>query len=473
MKKSRSYLLFVFLFLFILSGCSMTKAKKQVMEEPEFKDVSVHDPSIIKTNEKYYIIGSHLGFAESEDLIQWKQLSENVPNNTLFEDVKTELAESFDFAKTDTLWASDIIQLSDGRYYLYYCACEGSSPLSTLGVAVADNIEGPYKDMGVFLKSGREDLQGNVYDATTEPNVIDPHVFYDNDGKLWMVYGSYSGGIFILEMDEETALPLDDQGYGKKLAGENHSRIEAPYVLYNKETDYYYLFLSYGGLDSYGGYNLRVSRSKKPDGPYYDSEEQNMINAKGGKGTHFDDIAIEKYGAKLIGNFQFYDDNELVKEGYVSPGHNSAYYDEEQDKYFILFHTRFPNFDEYHEVRVHQMFFNDKGWPVIAPLRYAGETISSYSIKDISGHYSMINHGKDITSEIKQPQSIQLDKNGTVKGDLTGTWSIDEENNATIIIDDEIYTGFFILQWDDYSKKETMAFTAMSEKGTTIFGIQK
>src|SRR5699024_2007563 len=148
----------------------------------------------------------------------------------LFEDVKAELAESFEFAKTDTLWASDIIQLSDGRYYLYYCFCEGSSPLSTLGVAVADNIEGPYKDQGVFLTSGVEDLNGEPYDATTEPNVIDPHVFYDNDGKLWMVYGSYSGGIFILEMDEDTALPKENQDYGKKLLGGNHSRIEAPYI---------------------------------------------------------------------------------------------------------------------------------------------------------------------------------------------------------------------------------------------------
>lgn len=473
MEKSRKNRLIMVLFLFFLGSCSNAEVDNQDIEEPEFKEVSVHDPSIIKSNKEYYIIGSHLGFAKSNDLIQWEHISENVSNNTLFEDVKSELAESFNYANTDTLWASDIIQLSDGRYYLYYCFCEGSSPVSTLGVAVADDIEGPYEDLGVFLKSGIEDLNGESYDATTEPNVIDPHVFYDNDGKLWMVYGSYSGGIFILEMDEETALPIGNQGYGKKLLGGNHSRIEAPYILYNKDTEYYYLFLSYGGLDSYGGYNIRVSRSKNPNGPYYDSEGHDMLDAKGAEDTYFDDLAIENYGAKLIGNFQFHEEDELTKEGYVSPGHNSAYYDEEKNAYFILFHTRFPTFEEYHEVRVHQLFFNDLEWPVIAPLRYAGETISSYSSREISGGYSMINHGKDITSEIKHPSSIQLNKNGTIEGELVGTWSVDENNSAKITIDDVVYTGIFILQWDDYSKQETMAFTAMSEEGVTIFGIQE
>ena len=57
-----------------------------------------------------------------------------------------------------------------------------------------------------------------------------------------MVYGSYSGGIYIMEMDPNTGFPLPDQGYGKKLLGGYHARIEAPYILYSPETDYYYLF---------------------------------------------------------------------------------------------------------------------------------------------------------------------------------------------------------------------------------------
>ena len=32
--------------------------------------------------------------------------------------------------------------------------------------------------------------------------------------------------------------PYPDQGYGKKLVGGNHSRIEGPYILYNPTTEY-------------------------------------------------------------------------------------------------------------------------------------------------------------------------------------------------------------------------------------------
>ncbi len=135
-----------------------------------------------------------------------------------------------------------------------------------MGVAVADKVDGPYKDLGIILKSGMWDQpseDGTIYDARVHPNVVDPDTFYDAEGKLWMVYGSYSGGIFILEMDESTGKPVAGQGYGKKLLGGNHSRIEGPYMYYSPQTKYYYLFLSYGGLDATGGYNMRVARSTR------------------------------------------------------------------------------------------------------------------------------------------------------------------------------------------------------------------
>ena len=120
--------------------------------------------------------------------------------------------------------------------------------------------------------------------ATKHPNVVDPDVFYDKNGNLWMVYGSYSG-IYILRMDESTGKPYAGRGYSKKLLGMNHSRIEAPYMLYSPETDYYYMFLSFGGLDANGGYNIRVCRSKNPDGPFLDASGKDMINCRGAAGT--------------------------------------------------------------------------------------------------------------------------------------------------------------------------------------------
>lgn len=262
-------MLCVGLALSFLLGCAQAEGMVGLQE------AYVHDPSIIRAGDGlYYIYGSHMAAARSEDLMRWEMLSTDAGKGcTLVEDVQNQMGEALAWAKAITFWAPDVCQLADGRYYLYYCCCEGSSPLSAMGLAVSDRPEGPFEDCGVFLRSGMEGLSedGTLYDATKHPNVVDPQVFFDQEGKLWMVYGSYSGGIFILEMDGQTGLPLPGQGYGKKLLGKNHSRIEGPYILYAPDTAYYYLFLSFGGLDASGGYNIRVCRSKNPDGPYEDA----------------------------------------------------------------------------------------------------------------------------------------------------------------------------------------------------------
>lgn len=358
---------------------------------------------------------------------------------------------------------------------MYYCNCEGSSPLSALGIAVSDNIEGPYKDLGIILKSGMTDEpseNGDFYDATVYPNVVDPAVFYDAEGRLWMSYGSYSGGIYILELDTKTGFPLE-KGYGKKILGANHLRIEASYVIYNPDTKYYYMFLSFGGLDAEGGYNIRVIRSKTPDGPYYDSAGNDMIECKGPDGSFFDDEAAAKYGTKLMGNYKWLwteGESGEKRNGLLSPGHNSALYDEKTDKYFLIFHTRFEHRGEAYEVRTHQMFFNEDGWPVVAPYRYADETLEKYEKKDLVGPYKMINHGRDISAAIKESRNITLYTNGKVAGDYNGKWKLVGDNQIEIKLDGEVYKGVFLKQWDEFGLKNVMTFSALSEKGVAIWG---
>lgn len=451
-------------------------ADKQI--DYRFSNVSVHDPSIIKTNGKYYIFGSHLAGAVSTDLINWTLIGSAVTkNNPIIPDALHEMEEAFTWAKTNTFWAPDVIQLKDGRYYMYYCTCEGSSPLSTLGVAVSDSVEGPYKDLAILLKSGMgKDMlseDGDVYDATRQPNVVDPCLYYDKEGRLWMVYGSYSGGIFILEMNPETGFPLE-KGYGKKVMGGNHVRIEGAYVLYSPETDYYYMFLSFGGLASDGGYNIRVARSKNPDGPFYDAAGNDMINCKGANGTFFSDGSIYGFGVKLMGNYRFaWMEGEIgkIRRGYVSPGHNSAYYDENTSKYFLIFHTRFEAKGEGHEVRVHEMYINEDGWPVVAPYRYVGGEQEIFQDKDICGIYKYINHGNAISKDVVISELIELKEDHTIAGKITGTWQLKENGKDIVLkVGDQIYKGIVNVEWDEYGKKNVVTFTALSEKGIAIWG---
>ncbi|MCG8396185.1 glycoside hydrolase family 43 protein [Bacillus atrophaeus] len=469
--KSRLFRL-CFIIAILIAFTLPSAAQAQEAEKPVFKEVSVHDPSVIQTDGTFYVFGSHLASAKSKNLMQWQQLTTSVTNkNPLIPSVYEELKETFEWAQSDTLWAADVTQLADGKYYMYYNACRGDSPRSAMGVAVADNIEGPYKNKGVFLKSGMEGTSndGTPYDATKHPNVVDPHTFFDKDGKLWMVYGSYSGGIFILEMNPKTGFPLPNQGYGKKLLGGNHSRIEGPYILYNPDTKYYYMYLSFGGLDATGGYNMRVVRSKKPDGPYYDAEGHNMIDVKGKDGTFFDDKSIEPYGVKLMGSYSFATQNEKGT-GYVSPGHNSAYYDEKTGNSYLIFHTRFPDRGEEHEVRVHQLFMNKDGWPIAAPYRYAGEKLEKVKQKDITGKYQIIQHGKDISADIKKTVNIQLNKNHTISGEMSGTWEKTGKNEAEITLDGVKYDGLFVRQWDSVREKNVMTFSVLSGNGEAVWG---
>ncbi len=266
----------------------------------------MHDPSVINVDGTFYVFGSHLAAARTTDLMNWTKVADGVDNNNaLFgKKVTTELAATFAWTTVTDLWAPDVHKLADGKFYMYYCSCQGSSPLSALGVAVADKVDGPYVNKQIVLKSGMVGVSedGTNYDATRMPNVVDPQVFADATGKLWMVYGSYSGGIFIMAIDPATGLPVAGQGYGKRLMGGNHAEIEGAYILYSPQSQYYYLFVSMGGLAANGGYNVRISRSRSPDGPYVDGGGTDMASVRAS--VAFDRPSIAPYAMKLMGNPQ-------------------------------------------------------------------------------------------------------------------------------------------------------------------------
>ena len=189
-----------------------TLAAQQPATPTFTSEAVVHDPAIVRAGETFYVFGSHLASASTPDLMNWSQISTSAAaGNVLAPSPQVEFAEALSWANTTTFWAPDVIRLADGRYYFYYCACQGDAPRSALGVAVSDTITGPYKNVGLLLKSGmwgEVSPDGRVYDATIHPNVVDPAVFFDQTGKLWMVYGSYSGGIFILELNPSTGFPI-------------------------------------------------------------------------------------------------------------------------------------------------------------------------------------------------------------------------------------------------------------------------
>ena len=120
------------------------------------------------------------------------------------------------------------------------------------------------------------------------------------------------------------------------------------------------------------------------------------------------------------------------------------------------------------------MFLNEDGWFVVAPYRYSGEKIGSYNKKDVQGKYKFINHGHDITSEIKEFTDIQLKRDGKIAGTVEGTWKFTDGNKIKLNIDNIEYTGVVLEQYDINRKCNTMTFTVSSaENGVSLWGIKE
>lgn len=456
--------------LVVLALVALALALPAQAAQVKFKNVSVHDPSVMRDADgRYYIYGSHMQAAWSDDLVNWKMFSK-LEKCTLQPDYGNVFHEALSFAKTGTFWAPDVIRLADGRYYMYYCCCEGSSPLSALGVAVSDSPLGPFEDVQILLKSGEPG-----YDATRYPNAIDPCVFFDAGGeRLWMVYGSYSGGIFLLELDPATGLILEGQEpYGIHLLGGNHACIEGPYIVYNRETDYYYLFLSFGGLGVNDGYNMRVCRSRNVEGPYEDAAGNAMLDCKCGAGRFWNNDDIAPYGTKLMGGCLFMPlegENSDRKSALRSPGHNSVYYDEAQDRWFLLHHTRFASTGDRYIVQVRELFFNDAGWPMIAPTRYVPDSGAQGEAR-LDGAFKLLRHEQDVNTTEHVSVAATLSEDGKITGEAEGRFTADGDRIA-LTLDGIEYQGRVYVGYDETQDAFVTCLTALSARGEALWGMR-
>ena len=527
--------------------------------------VSVHDPSVVwdPASQTYYIFGSHRASAKTTDMMNWTaftapwatETSNNANPNVAFSTPQvtkvkkggTEYDFTFDAIKwsarggaqgqtkydvTGNQWAPDVIYNKVMNKWCMYLSVNGDNWYSSIILLTSDNIEGPYryqapvvisgfhvgdakayKDTDLEIVIGTQDALPDRYakKATLNergnwgefwPNNIDPCVFYDEEGKLWMSYGSWSGGIWMLELDENTGLRDYDVNYeltgsgqsitvdpyfGKKIAGGYYVSGEASYI--EHIGDYYFLFMSYGGLaaggnaNDYnnGGYQMRVFRSDKPDGPYKDMDGNEAVYNS--YQLNFGPNANTNRGINIFGAYKDWGNQAKGNNGERSQGHNSIIAAEDGRTY-LVYHTRFQNRQETHEVRVHQVFMSKNGWLVAAPFEYTGEQVTSADIAttqqiandQIPGDYKLLIHKYKLDHTKKEavsPVDIQLNADGTISGSQTGTWKTEEGTSYVIIkLGSTTYYGVFVEQTLEPTDDKAVAFTAVTKNGQTIWGYQ-
>lgn len=424
------------------------------------------------------------------------------------------------------MWAPDVIWNSAMQKWCMYLSINGPNWNSSIILLTADKIEGPYSYQAPVVISGfyessstainykntdleiaigaQESLPARYNHKTTDetgwfeswgdymPHCIDPCVFYDEDGKLWMSYGSWSAGIWMLELDEQTGLRDYDVTYelkgsgknitvdpyfGKRIAGGLYVSGEASYIEYID--GYYYLFVTYGGLVASGGYQMRVFRSENPDGPYVDTNDVDAIFTK--QLSNFGSDAADNRGVNIFGAYTSWGNVAKGNNGERSQGHNSIIAAEDGRTY-LVYHTRFQNRGEEHQVRVHQVFQNEDGWLVAAPFEYTGEQVKSADIAatqqiatdKIAGDYQLLIHPYKLNhtkKEAAKPVAVQLNADGTITGDKTGTWAVTEGTSyITLTIDKVEYKGVMVEQTMEPTDDKVAAFTALAKSGVTVWG---
>ena len=521
--------------------------------------VTVHDPSVVwePTSKYYYIFGSHRAGAKSKDMTAWSttnwswgRLNDSggivgsVSNEAAFKNcaTKTVMKDSIEvafpnfnahdwsaaygnYAISGNMWAPDVIYNESMKKWCMYLSINGPKWNSSIILLTADRIAGPYVYQGPVIISGfnisgapsslnykNTDMELAIGTKTSLPSrytaywgrrwphCIDPCVFYDEDGKLWMSYGSWSGGIWMLELNEKNGLRdydvkypstngtsdgvTSDPYFGKKIAGGFYASGEGSYIEYIG--GYYFLFVSNGGLaaggnaDDYnnGGYQMRVFRSQNPNGPFVDIAGRNAVLSS--YELNFGPNSSNR-GVNIFGAYGSWGDM-LKSNGERSQGHNSII-NAPDGRTYLVYHSRFQNSGEMHQVRVHQVFQNQDGWLVAAPFEYTGETVTTADIattqqvetEQAAGIYQLLIHRYGLDhrqKELATPVDITLHADGTISGAKSGKWQLtDATSYITLTIGGVQYKGVMVEQTMEPSQtKRVPAFTALAKSGVAIWG---
>lgn len=154
------------------------------------------------------------------------------------------------------LWAPAVIHAND-KYYIFFGAndIQSNNELGGIGVAVADNPAGPFKDA-----LGKPLIDKFVNGA--QP--IDQFVYKDDDGQYYMYYGGWGHCNMVkLAPDLLSIVPFEDGTLYKEVTPEKY--VEGPFML--KRNGKYYFMWSEGGWTG-PDYCVAYAIADSPFGPF-------------------------------------------------------------------------------------------------------------------------------------------------------------------------------------------------------------
>ena len=264
----------------------------------------IADPCVVRGDDGYMYAFATSGRALiSEDGTQWQIFKENVIPRPSWGD---------GYATNPIIWAPDVVKVKD-KWIYYYSLSAWGGPCG-IGYAVADEIGGTFVDKGKLFVS--EEVGGEY--SLGVYNSIDSQVIIDDDGKVYMVFGSFVG-IYMVQLTDDGMGLYNGIAYQREhkvlIAGKstsfNINSYEGSWI-FKKDNKYYYMGSTgtcCAGKDSQ--YRVMVAVSDNIAGPYIDSQ-----------GRSLQVIGDEAYGDLVIRS----------TPGVVSgPGHHSVVKDDAGD----------------------------------------------------------------------------------------------------------------------------------------------
>jgi arabinan endo-1,5-alpha-L-arabinosidase len=325
MRKRRVFSIIILIFI----CCCLPKQGKALSG-----DIWVHDPSTInKDGNNYWAFtsGNGINAISSTDLYNWSRGKEVFQGGKWPSWINTYVPNFIGY-----FWAPDVSYLN-GKYYLYYACSTLGSSTSTIGVATSPTLnqsspDYKWTDLGMVVSSS----------SVRDVNAIDPSVFKDTNGKVYLTYGSYFNGIGIIELNPSTG-KVKAGARIKRIAGGSSSSFEASCLI--KEGSYYYLFVNRARCcqGQYSTYYIVTGRSLSPTGPFFD---KNGINLRGSGSTA---------GGTTV----------LVTSGrYRAPGHLGLLRD--SGRSIISTHYYDGNYYGESKLDIADLHFTEDGWPVVS-----------------------------------------------------------------------------------------------------------
>lgn len=490
-----------------------------------------HDPSLIEVQEDgqsaYYIFST--GWAQgneirrSADMIHWDYKGKATSAKVYIPEIEDWINEKNSATSVSgqgsiQWWAPDIVPAYDGGYWLYTCNVsntlhdyQSKDPVLTpsgkysracITLFYSDTLDAEsFEYVGVLMQSFIPDGTNGAIDV----NSIDPQIVYDTDGKMYMAYGSFGTGNWMLELDPKTGLRKDGlykDGIFLTEEEVREKRNEAVglYKDFNKDggqeikTDYYGKMISMGAMEApvFARHdNVTVSdengvikdeKGKEITGKtfYYTTHSFNPLedgyaiwggrsesvwglyrSVNGGVLYCEGKQSSANTGNKYMGSFTWENKTPSASKSIdiIFPGHNDLFTRTDGTSVAAyITRTRSYNTDRpAFMTQIHQYYLNSFGDICINPNRYGGEVSRVVTKEELlkytdGGKFKMVSFAKNIVDPIKSVDVV-LTEDGKInyQGAQIGSWLM-------------YGAGYIKLQFNDISKVQMLQFS-----GETVY----